>query len=55
MMADDVAALIDALGLRRPLILGYSDGAQIALEFGIRYPGLAQALVLGGTQFRFSP
>ena len=54
MMADDVAALIDALGLRRPLILGYSDGAQIALEIGIRYPGLAQALVLGGTQFKFS-
>jgi hypothetical protein len=24
-MADDVAALVDALGLRRPLVLGYSD------------------------------
>lgn len=53
-MADDVAALIKALGLQRPLVLGYSDGGQIALELGMRYPGLARALVLGGTQFRFS-
>ena len=53
-MAEDVAALIGALGLKRPLVLGYSDGGQIALELGMRYPGLAKALVLGGTQFRFS-
>ena len=53
-MADDLASLIDALGLQRPLVLGYSDGGQIALELGLRYPGLARALVLGGTQFRFS-
>jgi pimeloyl-ACP methyl ester carboxylesterase len=53
-MADDVAALIRALGLQRPLVLGYSDGGQIVLELGMRYPGLARALVLGGTQFRFS-
>jgi pimeloyl-ACP methyl ester carboxylesterase len=53
-MADDAAALINALGLQRPLVLGYSDGGQIALELGMRYPGLARALVSGGTQFRFS-
>jgi pimeloyl-ACP methyl ester carboxylesterase len=53
-MADDVAALVGALGWQRPLILGYSDGGQIALELGMRYPGLARALVLGGTQFRIS-
>lgn len=53
-MADDMAALIGALGLRTPLVLGYSDGGQIALELGMRYPGLARALVLGGTQYRFS-
>ena len=54
LMADDVAALIGALGLHRPLVLGYSDGGQIALELGMRHPGLAKALILGGTQFRFS-
>jgi pimeloyl-ACP methyl ester carboxylesterase len=41
-MADDVAALIEALGLQRPLVLGYSDGGQIALELGMRYPELAR-------------
>jgi pimeloyl-ACP methyl ester carboxylesterase len=54
MMADDVAALIGALGLQGPLVLGYSDGGQIALELGIRHPGLCRVLVLGGTQYRFS-
>ncbi len=53
-MADDMAALVSALGLQRPLVLGYSDGGQIALELGMRYPGLARALILGGAQFRFS-
>jgi pimeloyl-ACP methyl ester carboxylesterase len=53
-MADDVAALIKALDLQRPFVLGYSDGGQISLELGMRYPGMAGALVLGGTQFRFS-
>lgn len=53
-MADNVAALIEAMGLQRPLVLDYSDGGQIALELGMRHPGLARALVLGGTQFKFS-
>ncbi|HUS16694.1 MAG TPA: alpha/beta hydrolase [Chloroflexia bacterium] len=47
-MADDVAALIGALGLYKPLIYGYSDGGQIAVEIGMRYPDLAGALVIGG-------
>ncbi len=47
--ADDTAMLAHALGLERPVIVGYSDGGQTALEFGIRHPGKAAALVLGGT------
>lgn len=47
--ADDVAGLMAALGLEEPLILGYSDGGQTALEFGLRHPDKAAALVLGGT------
>jgi pimeloyl-ACP methyl ester carboxylesterase len=54
-MADDLAAFIDALGLERPLIAGYSDGGQIALEFGLGHPGKARALVLGGTVDRLHP
>ena len=48
-MADDVARLVEVLGLDRPVVVGYSDGAQIALELGLRHPGTALALVLGGT------
>ena len=52
-MADDVAAFIQALDLNKPLVFGYSDGGQIALELGMRYPDLTRALVLGGTCYRF--
>lgn len=53
-MAADVAALTRALGLVKPLILGYSDGGQIALEVGMGYPGLASALVAGGVYYQLS-
>ncbi|HUS13619.1 MAG TPA: alpha/beta hydrolase [Chloroflexia bacterium] len=52
-MADDVSALVEALNLTRPLVFGYSDGGQTAMELGIRYPDLTQALVLGGTAYKF--
>lgn len=51
-MADDVAAFSAALGLERPVIIGYSDGAQVALEIGLRHPALAAALVIGGVVTR---
>ncbi|MDQ5822978.1 MAG: alpha/beta hydrolase [Chloroflexota bacterium] len=54
-MADDVAAFIGALDLEKPLVFGYSDGGQVALELGMRYPDLGGALVLGGTCYRFPP
>jgi pimeloyl-ACP methyl ester carboxylesterase len=53
-LADDIAAFVAALDLRAPLVAGYSDGGQIALELGMRHPGLAGALVLGGTFSRFN-
>ena len=48
LLADDMVALAEALGLRKPLIWGYSDGGQVALEIGMRYPDLPRALVIGG-------
>jgi pimeloyl-ACP methyl ester carboxylesterase len=54
LLADDVAALIRALGLERPLVVGYSDGGNTALELGMRYPGIARALVVGGAWLRLS-
>ena len=53
-MADDLAAFVHNLGLHRPLIYGYSDGGQIALEVAMRYPQLAQAVIVGGAWFKFS-
>lgn len=54
-MADDVAAFCTALEIRHPIIVGYSDGAQIAIELGLRHPGLARAHVLGGVVIETSP
>lgn len=54
LMADDMAAFAQALDLQKPLICGYSDGGQAALEIGICYSDLPQALVVGGTQLKLS-
>ena len=53
-MADDVAAFTAALGLDRPVICGWSDGGQIALEIGIEHPESASLLIAGGVLFRHS-
>ncbi|MGZ8713223.1 MAG: alpha/beta fold hydrolase [Mycobacterium sp.] len=45
LLADDVAALIGALGLARPAVAGFSAGGLTATIFGIRHPGLARAIV----------
>jgi pimeloyl-ACP methyl ester carboxylesterase len=46
-IADDTAALISALGLRRPVVGGWSDGGQVALELGARHPEAVGALIVG--------
>jgi pimeloyl-ACP methyl ester carboxylesterase len=45
LLADDVLALIDALGLDRPLIAGFSEGATTATIVGIRRPDSVRAIV----------
>jgi pimeloyl-ACP methyl ester carboxylesterase len=47
-IADDTAAMIAALGLGRPVVGGWSDGGQVALELGARHPDRASALIVGG-------
>lgn len=44
-LADDVLALIDALGLERPVIAGFSEGAVTATVVGIRSPAAVRAIV----------
>lgn len=48
-MADDCAALLDALGLPRAHVLGHSMGGMIALELAARHPERVDRLVLAGT------
>lgn len=53
LIADDTVALIDALRLDRPIVGGWSDGGQVALEVGLRHAGIARALVPGGAMHDF--
>ncbi len=54
LMAADMAAFIEAMGLEKPLVLEYSDGGQIALEIGMGYPGLTTALAAGGIYYQLT-
>ena len=47
-MADDVAALMDALDITRAHLLGLSMGGMIALEFALRHAHRVHRLVLSG-------
>lgn len=55
LMANDIAAFIQALNLVKPFVFGYSDGGQIALELGMHYPTIPEALVIGAAWYKFSP
>lgn len=48
-LADDAARLIRELGLRRPAVLGHSNGGFIALHLALRHPRLVGKLVLVDT------
>ncbi len=52
LMADDVAALIQQLGLDKADVMGYSLGGGVALQTAIRHPERVRKLVLVSTPFR---
>jgi pimeloyl-ACP methyl ester carboxylesterase len=45
LMADDIAALIDHLGLGAPDVMGFSLGGGVALQTAIKYPSRVRRLV----------
>src|SRR5436189_3454494 len=42
LMADDIAALIEHLGLDEPDVVGYSLGGGVALQTAIKYPAMVR-------------
>lgn len=48
-MADDIAALIEHLGLEKPDVMGYSLGGGVALLTAVRHPELVGRLVVVST------
>ncbi|MFC0531263.1 alpha/beta fold hydrolase [Phytohabitans kaempferiae] len=52
LMADDVAALIDHLGLDRPDVVGYSMGGGVALQVAVRHPEKVGKLVSASAHVR---
>jgi 3-oxoadipate enol-lactonase len=48
-MADDLAGLLDALGIQRTHLVGLSMGGMITLEFALRHGDRLDRLVLAGT------
>lgn len=54
-MGDGVADFIKALHLRRPDVLGWSMGGEIAQALGVRHPALVRRLGATDSGFRTSP
>lgn len=46
--AEDLKELLDELGIESLVLLGFSDGANIAMKFALRYPRRLRALILNG-------
>jgi len=52
LMAGDIAALIDHLGLDQPDVVGYSLGGGVALQTAAQYPAKVRRLVLVSANLR---
>src|SRR6478735_302183 len=52
LMADDVVALVDHLGLDRPDLVGYSLGGGVALQAAVKAPETFRRLVITSAHIR---
>lgn len=46
--AEDLHELMNKLQISKAIILGFSDGANIAMKFALKYPQMITALILNG-------
>jgi 3-oxoadipate enol-lactonase len=53
--ADDLAALMDALGIERAHIGGISYGAEISMVFALKYPKRTRSLILSSAVSQVDP
>jgi len=51
-MADDIAALIEHLGLEKPDVMGYSLGGGVAFQVAVRHPELIRRLIIISANMR---
>lgn len=49
LFAEDLYALLRALGIESACVLGYSMGGRIALEFALAHPGMTPGLILANS------
>ncbi len=54
LMAKDTKEALDALGIEKTSIVGFSDGANLAMAFAARYPDAVNKLVLNSGNLLFS-
>src|ERR1700761_7405481 len=52
LMAEDVRALLDHLGLQRADVMGYSMGARITAYLALEHPDRVRSVILGGLGIR---
>src|SRR6266550_4362392 len=52
LMADDIAGLIDYLGLEKPDLVGYSLGGGVAFFTAVKYPEKVRRLVMASVNIR---
>ena len=46
--SDDLYDFMKSHGITKAVILGFSDGANIAMKFAMKHPGMVKALILNG-------
>lgn len=50
--SDDLKSFIDEISIDNAIVLGFSDGANIALLFALKYPEHVSCLILNGANLR---
>ena len=53
--ADDLAALLDALGIDRAHVAGISYGGELSLAFALKYPARARSLIVSSSVSQVDP